>query len=277
MGRGLFSFLTLPWNLTFETVPGVYTNSFGYQIGPLYLIGILTIFLRRKTRETPIIAFFLKFILVYTVIWFFTFQEARYILPIFPLIAVIGGAAMQSVFSFENPLRWVAPTIVILALFYCQAHGFSTLLQRYGYAVGNIQIVYSNPPIEAAAALKKVMTPDERVLLFYESRSYIFRGLDYIPFQPNEGAPLLHTIRKYNDSQALHCMINNLGVSHVLVNTTNINRILPVFVPGYGPKDYQSDLYLFFSFIEKRTTKIYDNHGISIFKLHQVSDCIERQ
>jgi hypothetical protein len=43
MGRDFWSLLALPWNLTMNTEPGVYENSFGYEVSALHFVGLVAV------------------------------------------------------------------------------------------------------------------------------------------------------------------------------------------------------------------------------------------
>ena len=70
----------------------------------------------------------------------------------------------------------------------------------------------------AAAFLRRELAPGERVLLFYESRDYLFRGLDYIPFFTAEASTMLQLVHRADDAADLRCRLQAPGVSHVLVH-----------------------------------------------------------
>ncbi len=265
MGKGVGALLALPWNLVMRSVPGSYANSFGYQVTPLYVIGALGALAFAAVRRHLLMASLLQAGGILTLLWFFSFQEARFLLPALSCLAVAGGAALATC-STASP-RWgmLHVALPLTGLLYCQALFLKELPSRFGYALGKLsaeEVWARNPARAAASELRTILGPRDRLLLVAEGRGFYFGGLDYIPYHINEGAHVLQLIHRQADPDALHCALRELGVTHVLVNLDQLRFFSPVFVPSYRAEDYERDVALLKLFTEKQTRTVFARNGI---------------
>lgn len=264
-GKGLDDLLALPWNLVMRTIPGQYGGSFGSQVTPLYLIGAFGASVLPAVRRHAVAGPLLAAGAALTFAWFFSIQEARFLLPAFSCLAVSGGAALAA-FSSGGPRRAaLLAGLPIVGLLYGQALVLKELPTRYGYALGDLSRDESqsrNPARAAASELRRALGPRDRLLLVAESRSFYFGGLDYIPYHVNEGAGVLQLIHRQADPESLHRTLRELGVTHVLVNLHQLRFFSPVFVPSYRAEDFKRDVALLSLFAERRTRTVYSRDGI---------------
>ena len=276
MGRDLGALLMLPWNLVMRTVPGMYSNSFGYQVTPLYVLGVLAALFDPRIRREPFLRRLLVAGGVLTFLWFLTFQEARFLLPALGCFAVAGGSALAALMAGLPDWGRVVPALLVAGLLYCQALFVQELPARYGYALGGLSIeeFASREPVEkAAGALRDTMGPRDRLLLFGESRAFFFRGLDYIPYHINEGSQTLQWIHRQSDLDALRCALKTQGVTHVLVNREHLRMFPPVFLASYREEDFGRDLALVQEFLKGYTKSIFSEGGIWVGEVVDTPDC----
>jgi len=271
MGRDLVSWLMLPWNLTMETRPGDYLESFGFRLGPLHLLGVaaaLPMLWLTRRRE---VSFLLVFAGVFTTLWFLTFQEARYLLPVFPVLALIGAWAFDELTRRVPSWRSSLLLLPVYALLLCQLPLLADLGRRFAFA---FQLPDSPPPAGVAGRhLRATLGPDDRLALLAESRSYFFRGIDTVPYQPLEGPPLLQWIHARGDVEQLHCGLLELGVTHVLLNTRTLSVYQPQWVEGYGAQEYRADLQRISDLLADRTWTIYAEDGVRVGALRAAPSC----
>ena len=276
MGRGLDAFLMLPWNLVMRTVPGMYSNSFGYQVTPLYVLCVLAALLHPEIRRQPLMRRLLVAGGVLTYFWFLSFQEARFLLPALSCFAVAGGCALAALTAGLPDWGRIIPALPVAGLIYCQALFLQELPARYGYALGGLSIeeFESRDPVEAAAhALRGVMGPRDRLLLFGESRAFFFRGLDYVPYHINEGSQVLQWTHRQSDLDALRCALLTQGVTHVLVNVEHLQMFPPVFLASYREEDFGRDLALVQEFMNTHMKPIFSEGGIWVGEVLDTPDC----
>ena len=107
-GQGPVALLLLPWNLAFH---GAENFRAEYLVSPVYLF-LLPFCLLAAIRNS-----YLRVLLIatglYTLFWFSTAQQVRYLLQAFPLLSLAGGASLEKyVFRF----RWTRSPVVAPAL-----------------------------------------------------------------------------------------------------------------------------------------------------------------
>jgi hypothetical protein len=263
-GRGPDDLLLLPVNLTLRARIGDY-EGFGFRIGALYLMGVLAFLL--GGRRSGIARTGLAVAGVVTVVWFFTFQEPRYLLPALGLVAVAGGVGLDAVLP---PMRgaaallWLVP---LAALAHTQWNAVALLPWRYGYALGALSIdafEAQEPALAIVPRLRQSMTPGDRLLPVHEPRGFFFRGLDYVPVTAPE---LMRLVQGSPGPEALAARLRSLGVTHVLVNTNNIGRQRTWFVEGYGPEDHARALARLEAFLARHTTPLLEDRGVMVRRM----------
>jgi len=276
MGRSLGAFVMLPWNLVMRSAPGVYSNSFGFQITPLYVLGALAALLIPEVRRHAWMRRFLAVGGLLTVFWFLSFQEPRFLLPALSCFAVAGGAALAAVTTGLPGWGRVVPVLPLAALIYCQALLLQNLPTGYGYALGSLSIdeFEARDPAEAAAAtLRTLMGPRDRLLLFAESRGFLFRGLDYIPYHINEGSHVLQWIHRQSDLDAMHCALRAQGVTYLLINVEQLREFPPIFLSAYREEDFGRDLALVQAFAKTRMRTVFERDGILVGAILDPPSC----
>ncbi len=267
MGRDLLALLGLPWNLTMRAKPGVY-ESFGFQIGCLYLLGAALCLLQSDARRNPMARVLLPLIGVLVLLWFFTVQEPRYLLPALALVAVVGGIGWDSLLTSSGrwkPLWLLLPAV---ALFHIQVPQLLLGSHAYGYALGGRSVAdfeSQEPALVVARQLRGMMKPQDCLLMVFEGRGFFFAGLDYIPHHAVEGgSPVLQLIHNTPETE-LAAKLEQLGVTHILVNTQWVSPT--VRVEGYGEQELQSDLAKLSRFLTSSTTLVLADRGVYVGKL----------
>jgi hypothetical protein len=275
MGRGLLDLLALPWNLPMNMRPGVYSGGFGYQVGLLQWVGMAVAVALPQVRGRPEVRLALAVTGAFTLLWFAGSQEARYILPIFPLAALAAAAAFDHL-AGAGRLAGVAVLVpVVAAWLYGAVPGLNRLGYEYGYALGKLppeRLEAVEPAHRVASALRRSLAPPARLLMVFEARSYLFHGLDHIPYHAYEGSPVLRMIHLAGDDLALRCRLAALGVTHLVVNTDHIPRH-PTFVEGYGPDSYAADVARLRAFATKWTTPLLSDGGVIAAALRPPPPC----
>ncbi len=273
MGRGALALVMLPWNLTMRSVQGRYLDSFGFQVGPLYLLAVLLslALVRRGNRPARP---FLAVALLLTLAWFFTGQEARFLVPVFPLLAFAGAVALAALTPPRGLVRAGFLAVPLLGVLYAQWPLWNRATLRYGYALGRLpkdDLELSDPAAAVGRYLRATLGPGDRLLLVRESRAFYFRGLDYVPYHINEGSPVLMLVHRARDLSDLDCRLAAMGVTHVLLNR-NVG-IPPMEVAGYGSREFQEDLQRIDAFLRERTRPVVDYRGVYVGRLTHAGTC----
>jgi len=279
MGRDGWALLELPWNLTVGTTPGNYRNGFGFQLGPLHAIGYasaVAVALLRRRRDMLRAG---VWVAAFVLLWFPLIQEARYLLPLAGILALLGGWAFDELLPRRlapGSLLWLVPLLGVGLAASAQLDGLG---KRYELALGSVSHAaelqrYAGPAGAAALREALVSLPDAKVFLVAESRSYLFHGLDYIPYQSLEAPPSLDWINGQADLEALHCALQDMGVTHVFMNFNNAaGPRRPEAIPDYADDDYVADMQRINDLMNQRGRAIYKRGGIGVVRLFRAASC----
>jgi hypothetical protein len=244
MGRGLGAFLALPWNLTIESIPGRYSDSFGFQISPLHIVallaGVVVVGLRRRVD----LAFLLVFAGAFATIWFLSSQEARYLLPLAGILAVAGSWAFDDLMIGSRATQRALAGVLVAAVALCAITQLERLPNRAAAALATpVADAVRDPARAAAQALAAQLPAQAKLVLVGEPRSYLFRQFETISYQTLHGPPLLALIHAAPDAHALQCALEEQGATHLVVNANRIlRRSMPTPVAGYGAREFDLDM-----------------------------------
>ncbi len=279
MGRDFGALLALPWNLTMNSQPGTYRDSFGFQVTALHLVGLLALatlaIVRGRLRDFAGLVPALQITALFTLFWFYGFQEARFLLPVFPLLAFAGATAIDSL--AQRTTRWGRALYLLpaLATLHTAIAGLGGLPAAYGYALGQMpEALRQDRGIHAAANDARTrLGPDAKLLLWMEQRGYLFRGLDYVPYHIGSGSPTLAFVEGFADHQALHCALTQMDVTHVFVNRHRASRVQPgLFVSGYDESRFSSSRTRMNRLLTAGAKAEYDRDGYELHRLLS-TDC----
>jgi hypothetical protein len=266
-GHGVGDLVLLPVNITLRARIGDYSG-FGFRIGALYLAGLAAFLLLRGDRVSRPAATGLKLAGLMTLVWFFTFQEPRYLLPALCLYAVAGGVGLDLLLPrLRGPalLLWLIPAAAVV---HTHWSAFLLLPHRYGFALGGLPIAgfeAQEPALAVAPALRRAMKPGDRLLPIHEPRGFFYRGMDYIPATPPE---VMQVIHEAPGPDALADRLRALGVTHVLVNAGNVGRYRTWYVEGYGPQDEERALARLQAFLARHTTPVLEDRGVFVRRVN---------
>ena len=166
--------------MTFESVEGIYSNSFGFRVSPLHLVAVvaaLAAFLRRRCVD---LAFLLLLSFVFVTVWFAASQEARHLLPIAGILALLGARSFE-VLAAGSRVRRELLAVAIAGAALCGWNQLDGAIWRYRVALGNQPhevVVGPDLAHAAGAAMRELLSPDDRLLIVAEARSYLFQGVD---------------------------------------------------------------------------------------------------
>ena len=282
IGHGLSAIVSLPWRLFVASRPGVYSGGFGFDVGPLYLGALVAALVAALTiaelRRDPRFRAALATAGLIAAGWFYTSQEARYLVPALLLVALAGALALDALAARADrgavrALVWALP---VAAVAVTQAPRLASLPARLAVALGPLspdEYEEAEAAPRLAARLRQSLPPDARVLLVLESRSFYFRGLDFIPYHPLEGSPVLDLVHDAADARALRCELAALGVTHVVVNLEQTRRFHPVPIAGYGAAEYTADLGRLRRFLDEWAEPMAREGGVVAARLRPIDGC----
>jgi hypothetical protein len=217
MGRNLLDYLLLPWNLSLRAKMD--SPEFDGILGPIFLL-TLPFLVALRRWETP-----LRMILTYALLTFFFWassaQQIRYLIPIFPLLALVVGAILTRYRSQKK----------IFGLLICIAAG-SLAFNGYHIARGFIKISPLRvavglesrdhflsrmlPPYTMYRFVNQTLPPDARIFLIYMKNYTFLCDRDCYADAMFEA----HTLQKILREEASPDLIRNRlkadGFTHIL-------------------------------------------------------------
>ena len=256
MGKGLQSFLSLPWNLAFNQPKFLMEAPFS----KIYLFALPFLFLsllRSKIRGLSMILF------SYTLFWFFTAQILRFLVPIIPLLSLTIAA------SFENCLEWVPSergqwvkkgvvTFIIAMIFFSPGWLYGVRKVRnegsppYVKEEQEAYLMQRFPSFPAYQYLNQTRGRNYSLYaLFDENMAYFADGVfmgDW--FGPGRFEKIYS---KFSNLKALHQELGLLGANYFLIRRGRVNMNLPK-VDDFAPSDfklvYKNEQVLLFEILE---------------------------
>jgi len=213
-GRGPMDLLLVPFRLTFQ--PGAFGASGTTGIGYAYLFLVpLLLLVRGRGRVVRLLA---GYLIVGGLIWFYTSQQTRFLLPWLLAAAVLGGLALDRVLRGRVHLhRGISAVLGSLGLVLLLAGGtrWPTSLPPLG---GTAREAYLRQHLPHYGRVERInaLLPPEAVLYAFgeEGRRYYYRCRtlgDW--FGPTAYGRFL----PHGDPQELLARFRRLGVTHLLV------------------------------------------------------------
>ena len=270
-GRDALHLALLPLNATLRVREGFY-ETFGFRMGVMYVVGVIAWLLGRAWRSAPASATAMKLAGLLTLLWFYTFQEPRYLLPALGLMAAGGGVGLDLLIPRRRSAwgtLWLVPAAAVV---HTQWNAALLLPYRYGYALGRLEVrgfESQEPALAVVPALRQLLGRGDRLLPIYENRGFFYRGLDYVTVNWPE---LMMIVHQSPDPRAFADRLAALGVTYVLVNPNNISRYRTWFVEGYGPQDHERDLVRLEAFLARHTTPVMEDRGVIVRRLKPAAE-----
>jgi hypothetical protein len=249
-GRDWDDLLLLPVNITLRVTTKLY-DMFGYRLGVLYVIGALACLLVPAARRAPEAGPYLKVAGLLLLIWFYSFQEPRYLLPALGLLAVAGGVGLDRLLpAGRRNLLWLLPVVAVL---HTQWRGAAPPTGTAALGrLSNRFLPGAGAGLAVAQPLRRLMGPGDRLLLVYENRGFFYRGMDYANANWRRSCSSCTATPTLVFRRSLRAM----GVNLLLVNTNNMVTYRTWFVEGWGVQEFEEDLRRLHAFLEQETTLV---------------------
>jgi len=217
VGRGLKQFIMLPWNLTLRGYEFFDSQQFIGLIGVAFLGLIpLHILMSKRVRAFALLG---SISFVFVLAWFFLMQQSRYLIGIFPMLAVIAATAVHTA-NEEWPIaRHAVNLFVVVAVGATMIVG--GLLAKYtapfvfGQETSDEYLTSTLDVYAPEAWINEFTPPDAGVVLFDEVRGF-YLGRRYI-----WGNPGHHEIIPWESFKQAADMVNWLrahGYTYAVVN-----------------------------------------------------------
>ncbi len=228
MGKSFSALLALPWNLNVHR----YRFNMTAPLSPWYLV-LSPLALGAGVSE-PRLRGFLAIALAYTLFWFATVQEARYLHPVLPLFCVCAAVGLDGVVSRVRPDRARSMGVVLLiaaALVAPSSLFAAARIARHGpppasAADRHAYLARRLPSYPAFRLLNERHGTRYRVYALHRENMAYFADGTFMGdwFGPARYAPIL---RSLGDSRALSTTLTRLGADYFLVSSERRDVKLP--------------------------------------------------
>lgn len=258
-GRGLLSFLLLPWNMTMD--PLKFVELLG--IGPLFLAFVPLVIFVKKNRA---LIFTLAAGLLCLVAWFLASQALRYVIYALPLFSIIAACVIFSLSAVQGfsgkALRYFIAVVIAAVLIFNTALLFGANAKQVPAALGVIpeEVFYerlNDGNIYGVCRFANSNLPaNAKILLLYENRGY-HCDIPYILGDPREQAYIDYSA--ISTAGAYAARLKEIGVTHILVN-----RASPIFKPDSVAYPHEASM-LIDGLIGKYGVSVYSEGGRDLY------------
>ena len=241
MGRGLFDFLLLPYNLTFHAQP--HTLKFDGQIGPVYFMlipALIAVLWKPRPRRWVALSVCFTVLMGF---WFVYFQYVRFLAPAFTTLALLCVAGLEKVTRPRDgngspPRRWVP---FVLAMVSCGVLFNVYLILDVWYKKGPMSFVTGketrdqyltrNIPRYPLYQAMNQLDPQSRVLwVFMRNFGYLAER----PFHSDsvfEAYTLQTLLARDASSIGLRRQLKSLGITHLMLDRNYVFGRAAAFPP----------------------------------------------
>jgi hypothetical protein len=217
MGRGVLDYLLLPARVALQG--GDDYSHFAGRINPLWVVLVPFSFV--AIRSSPLVRRSLGLAAMYFAVWALSSQQARFLIPVLPFLAVAAGIALADAFRNLVSARAVAAPVVIviagLALLWTTRH-----VIRQGVTAGHDMLANgAEVPGDAQNDMERFISerlPDRARLLLLNTNQGFFIDREYIADSFFEASQINALLLHGEDSAlGISRRLRNAGLTHVLL------------------------------------------------------------
>ncbi len=227
------TFITIPWDTA------VYWADFeSFNPGIMYLaffplVVVLAFILFFKTRKDTLtgIKTVIFFAFIYHLLWYFTYQSNRFMIPCYALCSLLIVAVVIKIGFFWRPLRWVAIITLIVASLYGSLWTVRWILTEarprplpvvLGFDSREEYLMKALNYYPCAQWFNLKAEFGTKVLFVGEHRGYYFRTIDYLASDWFDVPYVIHLIRETDNNDALFRLLEKIDVEYVFINQAEI-------------------------------------------------------
>lgn len=238
-GESLIETLLIPLRMFFQGKDDSY-QYFQGVLNPILIVFLPFVFLNRQLRRD--VVFLLGFCGIFTVLaYFLTEKQVRYLLPVFPCLAII---AVVGIHHLVSRLQALPPSVLTRTLGYAVPVSVALLLSmNVIYLVEHVKKIDPIPVVSGRETRDAYL---RRMLPHYQAVDYVNRNLPadasvftmflgrrgyYLdrPYrnEPQFGAATVHRLIIAAEApEAFSLAVHDIGVSHLLIRTDLFRRYL---------------------------------------------------
>lgn len=241
--------VSLPWNITMHA--SRYEDFAG--VGAAFLAFLPLLFFPRF-RKSKLIKFMLYYSAAYFIFWAVVAPLKRYLVPIFPLLAVMVAYVVEQMSSLHKFVKSGLYTVLVLSLifqvFYLAPEGLDKVYQRILVFVGlksQEEYIWKNEETYRVFSYINGRLPiDSKLFIVNDPRTF-YSERPYVTVILKEGSRL--NLSSLRDSTRLLAEFRKAGITHLVINGK-------LWKPTW-----LEDLK------EKHLQVLYDEHHFRVFKV----------
>lgn len=232
--RSLKTFITVPWDTA------IYWSEFeAFNPGCIYLLffplGVVLaglLFFLSPTEKHPGIKTIIFFAGWYYLLWYFTYQSNRFMIPLYALSALIIVAVVVKLWHFWKPLSWLAICVLVVSCLYgslwsvrwvlteTQPHPLPVVL---GFESRDHYLRKALNYYPCAQWLNLKVRNSSKVLFIGEHRGYYFSNVEFLTSDWYDTPYIIHLIRHTKNNDELFDWLKQNNVHYVLMNFAELS------------------------------------------------------
>jgi hypothetical protein len=266
-GRGLASYLLLPFKVSLLGKPGLNYTRFDGTLTPVFLC-LLPFALFRRKRTTTL---FLVMATAGFVFWAATSLQLRFLIPTLALTSVIAAAGISNILEWTGR-RKALPVLILLALImvsglllpdqYGRPFISASLGDRLAVVTGvetrQAHLERNVQPFSMFEHINSSLPARTPVFMIWENRGY-YLDRPYYADSFFEASSVMRLVAKSGDPQTLGRRIASMGFTYVLVNE-HLGRF---FSQRYSPRDRA----VLQGLIDGHLEAIHSSNGLTLYTL----------
>jgi len=272
-GESFIETLLIPLRMFFQGSDDSY-RYFQGVLNPILILFIPFVFLGRMLRRD--VLFLLVFSGIFMVFaYFLTEKQVRYLLPVIPCLSIVAAVGIHHLVSRMQAsprtrvARYAAHTVSLLVVLLLSMN--VVYLIRYVRKIDPVPVVSGREPREvylkrmlphyhAVDYANRHLPADATVFTMFLGRRGYYLERPYRN-EPQFGAATLHRlVRAAHDPETFSRMVQDIGVSHLLVQTDLLQR--------YLRDNFSTDqIHQLFERIQKTWDLVYNVNGYAIWRI----------
>ncbi|MHB8907354.1 MAG: ArnT family glycosyltransferase [Syntrophales bacterium] len=221
MGRSILDYLLLPWNISLRAK--VDSPQFDGILGPIFLL-TLPFLVGLRRWETPV-RLLLIYVLATFCFWASSAQQIRYLIPLFPLLALVAGVIItryrERTWTFTLLLCIVTASFVFNGYYITREFmKISPLGVVTGIESSDSFLSRMLPQYTQYRYLNRNLPRDARVLLLYMKNYTFLCHRDCYADSLFEAHTLQAILREESSAKGVLNRLKEQGFTHILYNST---------------------------------------------------------
>lgn len=260
MGRRMIDYLLLPWNLSIHAQ--LDTMQFDGLVSPLFLLVLPFLAGMRRIQTTT------KFIMVYCLLifmfWASASQQLRFLIPIFPLLALLSGTVLTYYRERKGVMLFLSAAVAGCLIF----NGYHDLqdFRRYGPArvvcgleSRDAYLERNLPPYRMYRYVNTELPPDARVYLIYMKNWTFLCNRECYSDYMFEYYTLQKILASSSKPDEVYRKIKEMGFTHVMFDVNYITGEKSMLTP--------EEMALFTAFQGKCLTLLKNDRAYYLYRL----------